>query len=448
MNIVLPQQVNQALSLLHQRGYEAYIVGGCVRDYLLSQQPQDFDITTNATPQQVLQVFQDYKTIETGLKHGTVTVMIESMPLEITTYRIDGEYSDHRRPDSVMFTKQLADDLARRDFTMNAIAYSPQDGIQDFYSGKRDIEAKRIRCVGNPQKRFEEDALRIMRALRFASVLGFQIEKETKSAIFEKKELLKDIAAERIAVELTKLLCGAHARAIIAEYIDVLGVVIPELLPMNGYPQNNSHHVYDVLTHCLVALESIEPVPYLRWVALLHDSGKPFVCTEDNGVAHFYGHPELSAQIAKDVLQRLRFDNETVDIVFTLIYDHDRPIETNKKSIKRWLNRLSPELFEDLLKVKWADNMAKNPQHKEPRALYQKIEDLYHEVIEEKACFSLKNLQISGYDLIAIGITNGILIGKIKQRLLELVMDEQIENEKSQLMNKAKELYNDAKSTP
>lgn len=442
MKITLPQQVNKALSLLHQSGFEAYIVGGCVRDYLLQQEPKDFDITTNTTPQETMSVLKDYKIIETGIKHGTVTVIIESLPLEITTYRIDGEYTDHRRPDCVTFTRSLADDLARRDFTMNAIAYNETDGIQDLFLGKEDIDAKVIRCVGTPQKRFEEDTLRIMRALRFSSVLGFTIQEETKRAIFEKKQLLEDIAVERIAVELVKLLCGNNAKDIILEYVDVLAVVIPELHLMKGFEQHNPHHIYDVLTHSLVALENVQPVAYLRLAALFHDSGKPSVYTEDEkGIGHFYGHPKISEQIVHDILRRLRFDNATIDRVCKLVKYHDSPIEPTLKSVKRWMNKISAELFLDLLELKRADNLAQNPKYQDRLVKYREIEQLYHQIIKEQACFSMKDLQVDGNDLIAIGITNGKEIGNIKESLLDMVIDGQIPNEKEQLLEMAKQLF-------
>ncbi|WMJ24023.1 CCA tRNA nucleotidyltransferase [Paludicola sp. MB14-C6] len=441
MKFSLPQQVNKALTMLHQNGFEAFIVGGCVRDFVLQQEPKDFDITTNATPQQTLSVFHEYKTIETGIQHGTVTVIIQSIPLEITTYRVDGEYTDYRRPDCVAFTKNLQDDLARRDFTINAIAYNENSGIQDYYSGQEDIKRKIIRCVGIPQKRFEEDALRIMRALRFSAVLGFTIEDTTKKAMFEKKELLHNIAVERIAVEIIKLICGENAKAVLSEYLAILAEVIPELLSIKGFDQHNPHHIYDVLTHSFVALENVPPIAHLRLAALFHDIGKPMAYTlDENSIGHFYGHPKMSEHIAVGILRRFKFDNDTIHKVSVLVNYHDASIEATEKSIKRWLYQITPELFLDLLELKCADNLAQNPKYRNQISIYQEIKGIYHKIIEDQDCFSMKDLKVNGNDLIHIGITNGKEIGMIKGSLLNLVIDGQLNNDKAELLEKAKQL--------
>ena len=292
----LPPQVNTAFALLDAAGYEAFLVGGAVRDYVRSCSPaKDWDITTNALPEQVEEAFAGYRLIETGLKHGTVTVVIDHEPLEITTYRIDGDYTDHRHPDSVSFTRNLKDDLERRDFTMNALAYNPKTGIVDLVGGQEDIENGLIRCVGDPDRRFQEDGLRMLRALRFASVFEMQIEEQTAAAIHRNKELLKGIAAERIQVEVTRLLCGKGVADVLRSFADVLAIPIPELSPMFGFDQHNPHHDKDIWNHTIVVVTSIRPEPILRWAALLHDIGKPscFTIAED-GVGHFFGHAEKS----------------------------------------------------------------------------------------------------------------------------------------------------------
>ena len=317
----LPPQVNTAFEMLEAAGYEAYLVGGAVRDYVRDNSPaKDWDITTNALPEQVEEIFTGYHLIETGLKHGTVTVVIDQEPLEITTYRVDGDYSDHRHPDSVSFTRSLKDDLERRDFTMNALAYNPRTGVVDFVGGKADIAGDLVRCVGDPDRRFQEDGLRMLRALRFASVYGMTIEAATAAAIHRNKHLLKGIAAERILVELTKMLCAQGAAGVLRDFADVLAVPIPELTPMFGFPQHNPHHDKDVWDHTIAVIESITPEPVLRWAALLHDIGKPscFSLAED-GIGHFFGHSDQSTSMAESILSRLRFDNASKEQIVRLV---------------------------------------------------------------------------------------------------------------------------------
>lgn len=344
----LPKEVEIALKLLKKSGFEAYLVGGCVRDSILDIVQKDFDITTDAEPNQILKVFQEYRVIETGLKHGTVTVLLYSVPLEITTYREDGNYSDNRRPDQVNFIKSLKEDLARRDFTMNAIAYNPETGLADYFGGVEDIQRRVIRAVGEPDKRFREDSLRILRGLRFASVYGFKIEPETAQAMLDLKGLLKNISAERIAVELLKTLSGINMKAVMNEFHEVYGVIIPELLSMVGFEQQSKYHIYDVYLHSIMVTQSIVNKPYFKLAALLHDIGKTIAFSTDaEGTGHFYGHAEESVRIADSILTRLKFDNFTKERVLALIQYHDTQIQTNDKSVKRWLNRLSPEVFFD-----------------------------------------------------------------------------------------------------
>ncbi|MBQ3562784.1 MAG: tRNA nucleotidyltransferase, partial [Clostridia bacterium] len=288
----LPHQVDFALNKLIAAGYEAFIVGGCIRDILRQKAPSDYDITTSAEPEQTKAVFEGEKIIETGLKHGTVTLLKDGMPLEITTYRIDGAYADNRRPTSVQFTKSLTEDLARRDFTINAMAFSKKTGIVDPFGGEADLQNKIIRSVGDADRRFNEDALRLMRAIRFASVLGFKIEEKTKISIFKNKNLLKNISSERIAAELVKLLCGKNAKQIIIDYFEVLEVILPEISQMKNFNQNNPHHIYPLLEHTAIAVENTPAEPPLRLAMLLHDCGKPDALTiDERGVSHFYGHP-------------------------------------------------------------------------------------------------------------------------------------------------------------
>ncbi|MBU4439177.1 MAG: HD domain-containing protein [Firmicutes bacterium] len=441
MKLNLPVPVETAFKQLESCGFCGYLVGGCVRDYLLKTTPIDFDMTTDARPDQIIQCFKDYRVIETGIRHGTVTVIVAGLCIEITTHRIEGEYSDSRHPDRVTFTKNIEDDLARRDFTINALAYHPQKGLIDLFGGAADIKNQIIRCVGDPQKRMAEDSLRILRGLRFAATLGFKLESKTRAAIRQNCGQLREISTERIAVELTKLICGKNAKDIILEETAVLGVVIPELLAAKSFDQNNPHHCYDVLTHTTVALETLPPVPRLRWTMLFHDLGKPATYSEDDkGIGHFKGHSKLSEAMAQERLTALKMDKATIEQVCKLVKYHDTLIDADKKIIKRWLNRLSEPLFRDLLAIKRGDNLAQAPQYHTRLDDLKKLEQLLDEVIAEKACFSLKDLAVNGNDLIGLGIENGPEIGRILNQLLEGVIDEVYENTKDDLIKKAKEL--------
>lgn len=432
--IILPKEVSFALNMLCSNGFEAYIVGGCVRDSLMSQKPKDYDITTSALPEETKKVFKGFNLIETGIKHGTVTVIIDGTPLEITTYRVDSGYSDNRHPDSVNFTRSLQEDAARRDFTMNAIAYSDSGGIKDFFNGQADIQNGIIRCVGDADKRFNEDALRIMRALRFSAVLGFSVEEDTKKAIFKNKALLLNISAERLASELSRLLCGKNAGKILTEYIDVLGVIIPELLPMKGFNQHNCHHIYDVLEHTAQVVDNIPPSVDLRLSALLHDIGKPlcFALSED-GVGHFYGHAKISAQLSLEITTRLKYDNQTKDAVVTLVKAHDVQIENTEKAVKRALNKYTPEIFSKLILLKRADNFGQNPEYRFRQNGYDELEKTAQKILSEKQCFSLKNLEVNGNDLIQLGIKPSLEMGNILNTLLDKVINGELVNDKRQL---------------
>ncbi len=441
--IYMPEEVKTAISKLTQNGFEAYIVGGCVRDSLLGDKPKDYDITTSAEPEEVEKIFSNYRVIETGIKHGTVTVLINKMPLEITTFRIDSDYSDNRHPTNVTFTKSLEEDTARRDFTMNALAYNDERGICDFYGGSEDIKNKIIRCVGDSNQRFNEDALRIMRAIRFSSVLGFKIEDNTKRAIFQNKELLKNISSERIANELVKLLCGENVRKVLLEYIDVLGVVIPELLPMKGFDQRNIHHIYDILEHTAVAVENIEPTPILRLTALFHDIGKPKCFFMKNGEGHFYGHSEVGAKMTENILSRLKFDNNTKNTVTKLVKIHDVQIEETEAAVKRCMNKHTSEIFFMLLKMKRADTLAQSPICRDRLEYLDRLEKTAREIIAQNACFSLKDLTINGSDLIEMGFKPGREIGVILKNLLDEVIGGKLPNKKEELIKFTKENFVD-----
>lgn len=440
--IALPSEVEKAISNIENSGYEAFVVGGCVRDNLMGNAPKDYDITTSALPEQTEQIFAGYTVIKTGIKHGTVTVVIDKVPLEITTYRVENSYSDNRHPDSVSFTRSLREDAARRDFTINSIAYSHRTGICDYFGGRADIENKIIRCVGNPDKRFKEDALRILRALRFSSVLGFEIEQDTKQAVFDNKELLRNISSERIAAELFKLLGGKNVRGVLMEYIDVLGAVIPELLPMKGFEQHNFHHIYDVLEHTAAAVEAVQNETPLRLAALFHDVGKPLCFTiADDGVGHFYGHSKISAEIADSVLKRLKIDNATRELVITLIKQHDVQFEEKESAVKRALNRLTPEVFFKLIQLKRADTLALSPEYAYRMEHFDELERIAKDIILQSSCFSLKDLAINGNDLINLGIPKGRQIGIALSTALEKVISGELENNKSALIEYLTKLF-------
>ena len=438
--MILPPQVNTAISMLYAAGYEAFLVGGAVRDYVRDNSPaKDWDITTNALPAQVESVFSGYHLIETGLKHGTVTVVIDHEPIEITTYRIDGDYSDHRHPDSVHFTRSLKEDLERRDFTMNALAYSPQKGIVDLVGGRKDIEDGIVRCVGDPNHRFQEDGLRMLRALRFASVYGMAIEAETASAIHRNKELLKGIAAERIQVELTKMLCGKGVTKVLEEFSDVIAIPIPEILPMFHFEQRNPHHDKDVWDHTIAVIESITPEPVLRWAALLHDIGKPscFSLAEE-GIGHFFGHSDQSTSMAESILSRLRFDNASKEQIVRLVRYHDMPITADRKPIKWLLSKHGEDATRQLIELHKADTLGQSAICRHRIAIFEEVSQMINEILQEESCFTLKDLAANGHDMMTLGF-QGPTIGRVLQECLDAVLDEQIPNEHEALMAFAKD---------
>jgi tRNA nucleotidyltransferase (CCA-adding enzyme) len=401
----------------------------------MGKTPGDWDICTSALPEQTRACFIGETVLDTGLKHGTITLVLEGDSYEITTYRIDGEYSDSRHPETVAFVSDLREDLSRRDFTVNAMAYNPKTGVVDVFGGCKDVSSCVIRCVGDPDKRFQEDALRILRAIRFASVFGFSIEDSTARAMRRNKGLLKNISVERIAVELNKTLLGDGVRAVLDKHFEVVTEVIPELAPMKGFQQNNLHHCYDVWGHTLVSVEKAPKDVAVRLAMLLHDAGKPSRYTVGaDGVGHFYGHAQRSAEIAQEVLTRLKYDNETTASVVSLVQNHDVGI-LKRPGVKRWLNRLGETLFRQLLEVKRADMAAQSEYARDRK---QKELDtlvaLANEVIEQGQCFTLKDLAVNGRDLIEMGVNEGKEIGVLLNRMLDLVMNEQVENKKEALM--------------
>lgn len=444
MQIQCPDYVLTAIKLLESSGYEAYAVGGCVRDSVMGKSPNDWDMTTSALPEQCFEVFKNYKIIPTGIKHGTVTVMIDTHSIEITTMRIDGNYKDNRRPESVEFTDRIAEDLSRRDFTVNAMAYNPERGITDEFGGKNDIKDKIIRCVGNPDNRFKEDALRILRALRFASVLGFDIEKNTSESIIKNKHLLHNIASERIRTELIKLLTGQNAEKILTDYCDVIFEIIPELKPLYGFNQRTEYHIYDIWSHTVKAVAAIENEPELKVVALLHDIGKPEKFTVDeNGTGHFKGHPAISAEKSRVILKRLRFPNKSVDKICKIISLHDLRPDGSEKQLKRWCGRYSAEIMLDTFKMMKAHSAAQNPVFYNDRMkLYNKCEKITEKIISEKACISIADLKVNGRDISSLG-AKGKEIGNALSFLLDCVIDGKICNEREELLNKAKEFISD-----
>ncbi|MBP3495954.1 MAG: CCA tRNA nucleotidyltransferase [Clostridia bacterium] len=437
--IAISANAKKAISELNKHGYETYLVGGCVRDMLMGIEPHDYDITTSASPDEMKEVFKNERVIETGIKHGTLTVIYDGEPIEITTYRIDGEYKDNRHPASVEFTRNLSDDLSRRDFTVNALAYNERDGIIDLFGGRSDIENHIIRAVGDAKTRFTEDALRIFRAARFSSTLGFEIEQETKKAMIECAHLLNNISAERINTELTKLLLGKNVKNAIIENYEVLGVLIPEYLKMKGFDQKNKWHIYDILTHTAVAVEASLKVPHIRLALLLHDTGKVHTFfTDENGVGHFWGHNEKSAEIARDFLNKYKYDNFTKDAVYSLVKIHDTPIQEDKGFIKKRLNRLGADRFFDLIEIQRADNKAQNPELVNLQRI-DNIEKMAREIVREE-CFSLASLKVNGKDLISIGITEGKKIGYVLNALLDEVIEDKLKNEREELLKRAKEI--------
>lgn len=437
----MPPQVSDAIAKIESSGHEAYIVGGCVRDRIHNLDVHDWDITTSATPSEIMKIFADFKTAETGTEHGTVTVIIQSMPLEITTYRVDGKYSDNRRPDQVIFTNDINKDLSRRDFTINALAYNDRTGIVDLFGGIDDIQKGLIRCVGEPDDRFAEDALRIMRALRFASVLDFKIESRTADSIHRNKHLLKNISVERFQKELNGLLMGAAVEKILNEYRDVIAVIIPEITPMFDFDQRTKYHNLDIWRHTAKSVGESKNELEVRLTMLFHDIGKPASFSVDGqGVGHFYGHGKESEILTKRILKRLKYPTKTIEYVSKLVKFHDAVVHPSRKSVARWMNRLSEQGMRRLLSVKRADTIAHAPEYIGRLDEIDSIEKVVDAIIEDEDCFSLKHLAVDGNDLIEIGITKGTRIGNTLGSLLDAVINQECENDKEALLSLAKKI--------
>ncbi|WP_075721111.1 CCA tRNA nucleotidyltransferase [Roseburia sp. 499] len=439
MVIQLPEKVKYIIDTLMEAGYEAYAVGGCIRDSILGRKPGDWDITTSAKPMQVKELFS--RTIDTGIQHGTVTVMMNGEGFEVTTYRVDGEYEDGRHPKEVVFTASLLEDLKRRDFTINAMAYNEKDGLVDAFSGIEDLEKKVIRCVGNPKERFEEDALRMMRAVRFAAQLGFSIEEETKGAITELAQNLAKVSAERIQVELVKLLVSNHPEEFLTFYeTGLTRIFLPEFDAMIDTPQNNKHHCYNVGQHTIEAVKNSPPDKIIRLTMLLHDVAKP-VCKsmDEQGIYHFYGHPAKGSEMAKEILKRLKFDNDTMRRVTTLIKWHDDTPPLEPRAIRRAISRIGLEQYPALFAVKRADTMGKNQyQRAEKLAYIEGYQKLYEEILEKQQCLTLKDLAVTGKDLIEAGMKPGKELGEVLERMLDYVLEHPEENQKEILMKQIK----------
>lgn len=435
LHFPLPAFVLEALTRLTDAGYEAYTVGGAVRDLLRGEAPHDYDIATSATPDEMKAVFRGYRTVETGIKHGTLTVLIDGEALEITTFRVDGEYTDARHPDSVSFTRSLREDAARRDFTVNAIAYSPTSGICDYFGGLADIKNGILRAVGDARLRFSEDALRILRALRFSAVLGYRIEEHTARAAHELRHLLSEVASERIREELVKLLVGKDAARVLREYADVVGVFLPETTPLIGFDQHNPHHDYDVWEHTLHAIDACPPVLHLRLSVLFHDIGKPAsFFFDEGGVGHFYGHAARSAEIADAAMRRLRFDGGTRERVTLLVRTHDTVPSPQTRQFARMRSKHGDAFLTDWLSLVRADRTGqKATLSSMAEAVLLEAEEAARTLLRKEERFSLASLAIDGEDLIALGY-RGREIGVALERALSCVVDGKIKNEKEGLL--------------
>lgn len=447
MTMDMPKNVDIAINLLQSAGFAAYAVGGCVRDSLLGKTPNDWDITTSAKPEDMKSVFADFHCIDTGIKHGTVTVVIDGEPLEITTFRLDGEYEDNRHPKSVTFTSNLGADLGRRDFTVNAMAYSKKTGTVDLFGGQNDLKNGIIRCVGDPDRRFNEDALRILRALRFASALDFEIEEKTAQSLLKNRALLGNISEERIAKELLKLVCGKGAKRILTDFAPVLFEILPELQPMYKNSHDNPHHCYDIYEHTLIAVESIDPEPTLRFAMLLHDCGKPAVKKfDENGVAHFYGHQRISAEISAQILARLKVSNKFRDEILFLVSNHDRwELYENTEKMPRYLSKFGLDGVLNLLKVMRADVLAQSPEYRYRLDQIADAEETAKNLAAQKPCLSLSELQINGRTLMDIGIPQGRKLGAVLAQLLDEVIDGVTKNTQEALTTRAREIYSEMK---
>ncbi len=432
--------MEEILKKLEDAGFEAYGIGGCVRNPLMGLPVSDYDITTSAMPEEIKRVFFNMKIVETGIKHGTVTVVSEYGTAEITAFRCDGEYKDFRHPENISFTRSLEEDLKRRDFTVNAIACSRDGVIIDPYNGIGDLEKMELRCVGNAEKRFEEDALRIMRALRFMAQYGFVPEIGTKNALHKKKDLLNEISPERLSSELTKILCGntEYLSQVLREYNDVFSVIIPEINKCVGFEQHTHYHNRDVWEHTIAAVGGIEPVPYLRLTMLFHDLGKPACYKFYNGEGHFKGHASVSGNICQKTLERLHYDSGTIKKAVFLVERHDMVMNDDPVLIKKHLKKFGEKPYFDLLNVHIADDLAKAPAAMSRIPVYNSAKKKKKKILAEKECFSLKELDVNGNDMLNLGYT-GADIGKALDFLLNSVIEGKISNKRDRLIKYIKE---------
>lgn len=436
MRIEVPEKAEKIIDALQEQGYDAYVVGGCVRDSLLRRSPADWDITTSATPEEVKRIFR--RTVDTGIQHGTVTVLMDKEGFEVTTYRIDGEYEDGRHPKEVTFTPSLEEDLKRRDFTINAMAYNHRKGLVDIFGGEEDLKNKVVRCVGNPRERFTEDALRILRAVRFSAQLGFSIEEKTQDAARDLGETLKKISAERIQTELVKLLVSPNPQYLRKAWeLGLTRIFLPEFDKAMETPQKNPHHCYSVGEHTLKAMEAVRPDRTLRLTLLFHDLGKGETRMRDEkGIDHFYGHPAKSEKIAKSVLKRLRFDNDTINTVGKLVYWHECPWEASPSSVRRALSKTGIELFPLLLEVRKADIIAQSSYRRtEKMEWLEKLQEIYQDILRRQECVSIRSLAVSGKDLIDAGMKPGREIGETLNGFLEIVLENPEKNTKEYLLS-------------
>lgn len=436
VSISIPQKVQYILNTLHEHGHQAFIVGGCVRDCILGREPGDWDITTDAVPREVKQLFS--KTVDIGIKHGTVTVIIDDSSYEVTTYRIDGEYLDFRKPESVSFTSSVEEDLSRRDFTINAIAYNPLSGIVDPFYGISDIKARSIRTVGSPDKRFSEDALRMLRAVRFSAQLGFSITDNTLKSIGSNHQLIEKISAERIRDELSKTLLSDNPLCFsLLKDTNLIRYTLPEFEPCFTTNQNNPYHAYNVAMHTLHSAANIEKDKILRWTMLFHDMGKPGTkSTDEKGIDHFYNHQQLSVKLSKAAMLRLKFDRKSMEKILLLVKYHDMHIKPEPKSVRKAMFKVGENAFEELLKVIEADKKAQNPKLLEERnKKFAKLWEIYRDIKTKGQCTSLKSLAVSSDDLIASGIKPGREIKELLTNLLEKVIEEPELNKKEILLD-------------
>lgn len=441
MIIELPEKVKHIITTIENAGYEAYAVGGCVRDSILGRVPDDWDITTSAKPEQVKELFR--RTLDTGIKHGTVTVMLDKEGFEVTTYRIDGEYEDSRHPKNVIFTSNLVEDLKRRDFTINAMAYSDRAGLMDVFGGIEDIKKGVIRCVGNPEERFGEDALRIMRAVRFSAQLGYSIEQKTTEAIRKLAPNLANISAERIQTELIKLLVSAHPDYLrICCETGIMEIILPEFQRCMETGQNNPHHCYSVGEHSLQALRHVERDKVLRLTMLFHDIGKPQTkTTDEQGIDHFHGHAAVSERITKNVLRRLKFDNDTLYKVSKLVFYHDYDVEASARGVRRAVNKIGEDIFPYLFAVKRADALAQSDYKRQEKLdKLEEIQRIYEQVVDAGECVSLKTLAVTGSDLMDIGMKPGKELGEMLHKLLAIVLENPEKNTKEELLKLARQM--------